>query len=269
VPVDLQLAGRRALVTGGSRGIGLAIARALVAEGVVVALVARDADQLASAAKELRAAGGSVVTASADVTAPDELHAAMEGCAAALAGLDLLVANAGGAVGGRLLDSTAQDWADTFALNVVHPATAVRAAVPHLRGSDAASVVLISSISGRGLAPTSTYAAAKAAETRLALVLAQELGESGIRVNAVSPGSTMFAGSGWERFRAEHPAEFAAFEYDEVPRHRLVTDVEVAHAVVFLLSPRASGITGAEIAVDAGQGRASAGRFWAPRSTGG
>jgi len=266
--MDLQLAGRRALITGGSRGIGLAIARALVAEGVAVALVARDADRLASAAEELRSAGGSVVTAVADVTDADQLHAAVDGAATALGGLDLLVANAGGSVGGRLLESTPGDWADTFALNVLHPANAVRAAVPHLRQSDAASVVLVSSISGRRWSPSSTYAAAKAAETHLAVVLAQELGEAGIRVNALSPGSTLFPGGSWERRRREQPEEFADFEYDEVPRHRLVTDTEVAAAAVFVLSPRASGITGAEVAVDAGQGRAGMARFWAPRAAG-
>jgi 3-oxoacyl-[acyl-carrier protein] reductase len=261
--MELELRGRRAFVTGGSAGIGLAIAKSLSAEGVAVAVCARAQGPLDAAVGELRAAGGTAVGLVADVTDPQQLASAVEGATDALGGLDLLIANAGGAVGGGgLLDSTPEDWAATYALNVLHAAHAVRAAVPHLARSDAASVVLISSISGNRPGSRSSYATAKAAETFLAAVLAQELAEHGIRVNAVSPGSTLFDGGGWDQYRDRNPDAFAAFAHDEFPAHRLLHIEEVADAVCFLLSPRASGINGAEIVVDGGQNRPGPGRFW-------
>ncbi len=198
----------------------------------------------------------------ADVTDPDQLAGAVDRAAEALGGLDLLVANAGGVVGGGLLDSTPQDWEQTYALNVLHAAHAVRSAVPHLRQSDAASVVFVSSISGRTPGSRTSYASAKAAETFLAAALAEELAQYAIRVNAVSPGSTLFDGGGWDEFRANKPEEFAAFANDEFPARRLVAVREVADAVCFVLSPRGSGINGAEIPVDGGQVRPGPGRFW-------
>jgi 3-oxoacyl-[acyl-carrier protein] reductase len=260
--MDLGLRGRRAFVTGGSRGIGLAVARALAAEGAAVALCARSPEPLDAAVEALRADGRTALGVPADVTDPDQLGAAVESAAAGLGGLDLLVANAGGAVGGGLLDSTPADWARTYALNVLHAAHAVRTAVPHLANSDAASVVLVSSISGRHPGSRTSYASAKAAETFLATALAQELAEHRIRVNAVSPGSTLFVGGGWDDYRAERPEQFAAFAHDEFPAHRLVTVDEVADAVCFVLSPRAAGINGCEIPVDGGQNRPGPGRFW-------
>jgi 3-oxoacyl-[acyl-carrier protein] reductase len=260
--VDLHLRGRRAFVTGGSRGIGLAVARGLCAERVAVALCARGRETLDAAVAELRAAGHTALGVVADVTDPDQLDAAVEQAAAGLGGLDLLVANAGGAVGGGLLDSTPQEWQQTYALNVLHAAHAVRSAAPYLAESDAGSVVLVSSISGRTPGSRTSYATAKAAETFLAAALAQELAEQRIRVNAVSPGSTLFEGGGWDEYRASRPAEFAAFAHDEFPAHRLVTVDEVADVICFVLSPRASGINGAEVPVDGGQNRPGPGRFW-------
>jgi 3-oxoacyl-[acyl-carrier protein] reductase len=285
--MDLELGGRRALITGGSRGIGQGIARGLVAEGADVALCARDPAGLDAALEELRAAGASTALDErraagtstaleerraagtstalgiiADVSDPGQLAWAVGHAAEGLGGLDLLVANAGGAFGGGLLDSTPEEWAATFALNVLHAAQVIRAAVPHLAGSDAASVVIVSSISGNRAGSRASYATAKAAETQLAVSLAQELAEQGIRVNAVSPGSTLFAGGSWAQFQAEHPEEFAAFAHDEFPAHRLVELREVADAVCFLLSPRGSGINGAEIVVDGGQNRPGPSRYW-------
>jgi len=188
--MDLGLRGKRALITGGSKGIGLAIARSLVAEGASVGLVARDPVTLAEAASELARPGVDVAVAPADVTDAEALGAAVTTLAGHLGGLDLLVANAGGTVGsGNLASAGPGDFTATFALNAGHAAELIRFGLPHLRAAGGGSVVVISSVTGMRPAPRTAYAAAKAAEIHLAATAAQELAPMGIRVNAVSPGS--------------------------------------------------------------------------------
>ena len=260
--MDLGLRGRRALITGGSRGIGFAVAEALAAEGAAVGLVARDAAGLAAAAERLGSRGVLVATAVADVTDTPQLKRAVDDIATALGGLDHLVANAGGTVGrGNLTSAGDDDFTATFALNAGHAAELIRAGLTHLRAAGGGSVVIISSITGMRPAPRTAYAAAKAAEIHLAATAAQELAPAGIRVNAVSPGSIMFPGGGWDSFQREHPEDFAAFLASQFPFGRLGRPEEVADVVTFLLSARASWITGANIAVDGGQIYPSARRF--------
>ena len=260
--MDLGLRGRRALITGGSRGIGFAVAEALVAEGAAVGLVARDAAGLAAAAERLGSRGVLVATAVADVTDTAQLRRAVDDISTALGGLDFLVANAGGTVGrGNLTSAGDDDFTATFALNAGHAAELIRAGLTHLRAAGGGSVVIISSITGMRPAPRTAYAAAKAAEIHLAATAAQELAPAGIRVNAVSPGSIMFLGGGWDSFQREHPEDFAEFLASQFPFGRLGRPEEVAGVVSFLLSARASWITGANIAVDGGQIYPSARRF--------
>ena len=260
--MDLGLRGRRALITGGSRGIGFAVAEALAAEGAAVGLIARDAGGLAVAAERLGPRGVPVATAVADVTDTPQLKRAVDDIAAALGGLDHLVANIGGTVGrGNFTSAGDGDFTATFALNAGHAAELIRAGLTHLRAAGGGSVVIISSITGMRPAPRTAYAAAKAAEIHLAATAAQELASVGIRVNAVSPGSIMFPGGGWDTFQREHPEEFAAFLASQFPFGRLGRPEEVADVVTFLLSARASWITGANVAVDGGQIYPSARRF--------
>ncbi|MFE7114538.1 SDR family NAD(P)-dependent oxidoreductase [Streptomyces sp. NPDC057654] len=256
----LRLAGRRYLVTGGSRGLGREIVLHLVAAGAHVATCARQEEDL-HRLEEVAASGAApLCTAALDVTAPGRLEAFVDTAAEQLGGLDGVVANAGGARGGDLLSASADDWAATFDINVVHAQRLLKAAVPHLREGGGGSAVLISSISGWQPAPQAQYGAAKAALISMARSLANELGDDGIRVNAVSPGSMLIPGRRWARLRDERPDEFARF-CARVPAGDLVTPQEVAAVVTFLLSPASSGINGAHLPVDRGQNTPTPGGY--------
>jgi 3-oxoacyl-[acyl-carrier protein] reductase len=260
--MDLGLRSKRVLITGGSRGIGLAVARALAAEGAAVGLVARDASSLAEAAGKLRESGATVATAAADVTDTPALHRAVDEIAGELGGLDSLVANAGGTVGsGNLTSAGPDEFTATFALNAGHAVELIRAGLPHLKTAGDGAVVIVASVTGMRPGPRTAYAAAKAAEIHLAATAAEELAPANIRVNSVSPGSIMFPGGGWDTFQRENPEDFGAFVANQFPFGRLGRLEEVADVVAFLLSDRASWISGANIAVDGAQRYPSARRF--------
>jgi len=256
--MDLGLVGNVALVTGGSRGIGRATALSLAREGCDVAICARTPGDLKQTVEGLEALGVRGRGYQLDVLAPGEVERFVDGVSRDLGRVDLLVANAGAAFGGGLLDSTPEDWTRTFELNVGHATRAIRAAAPHLCRSGGGAVVIVSSISGWKPAPKAQYGAAKAAEIYVAAALARELASENIRVNAVSPGSIMFPGGGWDLYRDREAERFHHFEEDEFPARRLGTVQEIADVAVFLLSPRAAWINGANICVDGAQGRPSA-----------
>ncbi len=259
--MDLGLDGTRVLVTGGSRGIGLGIAQALAREGAALGLIARDQDGLDKAAAALSEYERPVVTAAVDVTDFVALSAAVDRMAGDLGGLDRVVANAGGTVGGNLLDSDPSDFVSSFALNAGHAAAVTKAAVPYLRQASGAAIIFVTSVTGMRPAPRTTYAAAKAAEIHLATTLAQELAPLAIRVNAISPGSIYFTGGSWDRYQQADPERFERFVREEFPFGRLGRVTEVADVVAFVLSERASWMTGANIVIDGGQGSPSARRF--------
>ncbi len=256
--MDLALSGKIALVTGGSRGIGRAIARRLASQGCGVGICARTGEDLAAAGRELEDFGVPTFTYAADVTAPGGAEEFIETAADALGRVDMLVANVGATVGGGLLESTPQDWADTFDLNVGHVVRAVRATVPHMRRRSGGAIAIIASISGWKPSPRAQYGAAKAAEIYLAGAFARELAADNIRVNTVSPGSVLVPDGPWDTYRRHDPASFAEFEHRDFPAGRLGTAEEIADVVTFLLSDRARWVNGAHIPVDGAQGRPSA-----------
>lgn len=257
--MDLELKGKAAIVTGGSRGIGLACAKALAAEGCSLLLAARGEDGLRKAAADLEAAGARVAMLAVDVAAPGAGAAIVEAAVTAFGRLDALIANAGGVVGARSF-SEADDaaWLGTFQLNVGHSVALLRAAVPHLAASGQGSAIFIASISGRNpMSSGAPYAAAKAGLIHAARSLAWELGPKHIRVNALSPGSILFEGGGWAKRKAEMPDVMASFESSEFPWGRLGTPQEIASVAAFLASPRSAWINAADIPVDGGQRRPS------------
>src|SRR5712691_10973363 len=199
--MHLELTGKVAVVTGGTCGIGRAVAGRLVEEGCAVALCARSADAVEATVSELEGDGGKLFGRPCDVTAPGALDAFVTAAAESLGGVDLLVANVGGIVGGSLLESSDDDWTATFVLNLLHCVRAARASAPLMARRGGGAIVFVSSISGWKPAPLAQYGSAKAGTIHAAASLARELGPQGIRVNAVSPGSLLFPGGGWESYR--------------------------------------------------------------------
>ena len=257
--MDLGLAGKVALVTGASRGIGRAIALALAGEGARVALCARGGEALAAAAREAQGrsgAGDAALGVVADVTTAAGVASLIEAATRAYGGIDIVVNNVGGS-GARDVDAT--DEADLQAVleRNLFPALRVsRAALPHLRARGGGAIVLIASIWGREAGGGPSYNAAKAAEISLAKAMARDLAKDGIRVNSVAPGSVLFPGGGWERRQQADPAGIAAFVAREIPFGRFGRPEEIADVVTFLCSPRAAWVTGACLPVDGGQSRA-------------
>jgi 3-oxoacyl-[acyl-carrier protein] reductase len=227
-----------------------------------VGLIARGADGLADAAERIGRHGRPVVTVAADVTDTEALTAAVDQIADALGGLDRVVANTGGTAGnGNLRTGSVADFLDTFALNAGHAAAATKAALPHLETAGGGSILFVASVTGMKPGPRTAYATAKAAEIHLATTLALELAPLRVRVNAISPGSILFEGGSWERFKTNNPADYERFRANEFPLGRLGRPEEIGDVAAFLLSDRASWVTGANVVVDGAQGRPGARSF--------
>ncbi|MCY3767498.1 MAG: SDR family NAD(P)-dependent oxidoreductase [Gemmatimonadetes bacterium] len=250
--MDMNLKGKLALVTGGNRGIGLATAKGLAKEGCDVAFCARREETLAQAAGEIEALGVRVAATQADVQNADDAARFVEESAARLGGIDILINNVGGRSGDRFMDSTDEDWVETFDKNVFHGVRLTRLVVPHMRARGGGSIVFISSISGwiPQLSGAVQYGASKAAQIFMAEPIALELVHDRIRVNVVSPGSIIFEGGGWDNMRQEKPEVFAAYEENGFPMGGLGTPEDVADVVVFLASDRSRWVNGENIRVD-------------------
>ena len=247
--MDMQLTGRKALVTGASRGIGRAIAAELACEGCDLALCARGAEPLEALAKELRETGRTVCAQAVDVADEQAVAGFVETAAGQLGGL-----RRGGVqrVGGGLKGP--DQWRLSFQADLLAFVRIAEAAVPHLERSDAAAIVVVGTTSAFDtLPPTSanSYAALKAAVLEHASGLGHALAPKGIRVNTVSPGPIDFPGGAWDKLHEGRP-EFYETIRARIPLGRLGRAEEVARAVTFLASPAASFCNAVNLVVDGG-----------------
>lgn len=247
--MDLGLSGRKAIVTGASRGLGKAIATQLAGEGVDLVLCARGEAALKETAEELRATGVHVHTATLDVSDDAAIAPFVESAVQQLGGLDILVSNA--SVGTQ---KGPEQWLTSFQADLLAFVRLAEAAVEALEQSEAGAIISIGTTSAFDTLPPTgpnSYGAAKAAVTHHAAALSRSLAPKGIRVNTVSPGPVEFPGGTWERIKETRAELYNAIQ-GRIPLGRLGSPEDVAKAVTFLASPAAAYITGANLVVDGG-----------------
>src|SRR6516162_147296 len=247
--MKIDMTGKRAIVAGGSRGIGRAIALAFAEAGSGVSICARGAEALAATRGEIATYGGIAHAAVCDLSDGAAIPRYIEEAAAALGGIDILVNNASGF--GASDDEAG--WAISISVDLLATVRASRAALPFLEKSDAGAILNISSISGLRATPrTPPYAAVKAAVIEYTLTQAAALARKGIRVNGIAPGSIEFPGGTWARVKTNNPDLYGRI-LRSIPFGRLGRPEEIAQVALFLCSPLASWVTGQNIAIDGGQ----------------
>jgi 3-oxoacyl-[acyl-carrier protein] reductase len=244
--MDLGLKGKKVAVTGGSKGIGRAIAEGFAAEGASVSICARNAAEVEATVAALKAKGVKAFGRALDVADGPALAAWVAAGADALGGLDALVCN----VSALAVGDSAESWQKSFSVDMMHTVNAVQVAVPFLEKSSSGSIVLISSVSGFEVDfAAGSYGAIKAALIHYAKGLSRQLVSKGIRVNCVSPGNTYFDGGIWQNIEKNMPDLFAS-TLKVNPTGKFGTAEEVANGVVFISSPMASRISGTNLVID-------------------
>jgi len=245
--MDLQLKGQKALITGGTKGIGRAIAETLAAEGMNVAICARNEAEVDAAVEALKGHGVTAFGQSVDVGNGDALKAWVAASAEALGGIDCLVSNVSGG------NAPGEDgWRANFEHDVLGAVRLVEAAMPHLSNSDNASIAMISSTAAlEKFIAAGAYNSMKAAIIQYAGALSQDVGGQGVRVNAISPGPIMVEGGSWDMIK-QNMTPFYEATLAQIPLGRMGTPQEVAAQVALLASPLGSFTTGSNIVLDGG-----------------
>jgi 3-oxoacyl-[acyl-carrier protein] reductase len=258
--MDLFLTNHVVLVTGASRGLGLASARALLEEGASVTICARGGERLRAAAAELERVASrpeAVLAVQADVATPEGAERVVAQALARFGRIDVLVNNVGKAGGGDIVSTVDAEWQEAIEQTLFPAIRMSRLVVPHMRRAGGGVVLMIASIWGRESGGRMTYNAVKAAEISLAKAMAGQLAGDRIRVNSIAPGSILFEGGSWWKRQQEDPEGIAEFVRRDIPSGRFGRAEEVAAVVAFLASPRASWINGACVTVDGGQSRSN------------
>lgn len=253
--MDLQLRNKVAVVAGSTRGIGLATARALAAEGCRLVLGARGEEGLAKTAAELRGEGAEVHTLSCDLFEPDGPECLIREAEARFGQIDVLVNVVGGSSGGTFRENQIEDFEEGFNRNFWPALRASRAALPALEKSRGV-IIQVGSIWGREAGGLLSYNVAKAALQSLAKGMGRELAPHGVRVVCVAPGSVLHPGGSWERRKKEDPEKIARFVEAELPPGRFGKAEEIGDVIAFLASPRASWVNATCVVIDGGQSRA-------------
>ena len=253
--MDLGLKDRVAMITGGSRGLGKASALALANEGCHVSTMARGAEDLETAGREIEARGVEALTIQGDAGKKEDAERFFAETLARFGRVDILVNNIGGSSPGGNIDGDDETWRRAFEINFFSAVALTRLALPGMRKSGWGRIINISSIFGREWGGNATYMSSKAAMIALTKQIARSVTDDAITVNSIAPGSIMFEGGSWWKRRREDPETIDAFVRAEMPYGRMGRPEEIGSVVAFLASAPASLINGVCLNVDGGQSR--------------